>query len=121
MIFLLLFSYVVLCDFFPLYNFKSTKCLSGSEDHLYAELIDSDDPPTHVRSVRNRTERHLNVSTNETFEYGLQRYERPATTEILLTIWVFTLFCEEIRQVETKKIQVYSHIFCFFNYVDIFN
>jgi len=42
---------------------------------------------------------NLNLNNNKTFEYSLQRHNRPSTTEILLTIWVFTLFCEEIRQV----------------------
>jgi len=31
--------------------------------------------------------------------YGFQRHTRPAITELALAIWVFTLLCEEIRQV----------------------
>ena len=33
-------------------------------------------------------------------EYGLQQHDRLATAEIILIIWVFTLLCEEIRQVK---------------------
>lgn len=99
MVFLLLFSYVVLCDFFPLYDFQSNKCLSGSEDHTYAELIDD---PDNIRPVTNLSHINRIKTGNDTFEYGLRRYNRPATTEILLTIWVFTLFCEEIRQVKKR-------------------
>jgi len=91
--------------------------LSGSEDHLYAKLIDSDTPTNHhVHPVRNSSVRNMNNATNETFEYGLQRYERPATTEIILTIWIFTLFCEEIRQVKNKKRRrLFEKQFQFFN------
>jgi hypothetical protein len=95
-IFLLLFSYVVLCDFFPLYDFRSNKCLSGSEEHTYADLIDD---PVSERLMAQFISININKSKNQTSEYGLQRYNRPATTEIVLTIWVFTLFCEELRQV----------------------
>ncbi|CAF1659112.1 unnamed protein product, partial [Adineta steineri] len=52
-IFLLLFSYVLLCDYFPLYEYQSN--------------------------------------------YG------PSMTELILILWVFTLLCEEIRQIRAKK------------------
>ena len=87
---------MVLCDFFPLYDFGTNKCLSGTEDNTYADLIDEpidERPRSHIPRLT------VNKTINETFEYGLQRYNRPAATEILLTIWVFTLLCEEIRQV----------------------
>jgi len=31
--------------------------------------------------------------------YGFQRHKHPAITELALAVWVFTLLCEEIRQV----------------------
>jgi hypothetical protein len=96
MVFLLLFSYVILCDFFPLYEFQSNKCLSGSEENTYPDPIDD---PVSERSPTSFTSTSSSKTNNQTFEYGLQRYNRPAASEILLTIWVFTLFCEEIRQV----------------------
>jgi len=99
MTFLLLFSYVVLCDFFPLYKFRSNKCLSGSEENTYADPIDD---AVSERSMSHIIRININKINNQTFEYGLQRYNRPATTEILLTIWIFTLFCEEIRQVRIR-------------------
>jgi hypothetical protein len=99
MVFLLLFSYVVLCDFFPLYEFRPNKCLSGSEENTYPDPLDD---PIIERSMINFTRTNSSKTSNQTFEYGLRRHSRPATTEIVLTIWVFTLFCEEIRQVNMK-------------------
>jgi hypothetical protein len=95
-VFLLLFSYVILCDFFPLYEFRSDKCLSGSEEITYTDL---NDDPVSERPITNFTGINNTKANNQTFEYGLQRYGRPAATEIVLSVWIFTLFCEEIRQV----------------------
>lgn len=76
-IFLMLFSYVILCDFFPLY---ASQCILSTEEQH----------GTNDRSVLNAT---------ESFKYGLQQHDRPATTELILAVWIFILFCEEIRQV----------------------
>jgi len=35
----MLFSYVILCDFFPLYNFQSDKCLIGTEENLNTDMF----------------------------------------------------------------------------------
>jgi hypothetical protein len=92
MVFLLLFSYVVLCDYFPLYEFQPDKCLSGSEENTNTDPI-NEQLTTYLLNLNN------NKTKKQTFEYSLQRYNRPSATEILLTIWVFTLLFEEIRQV----------------------
>jgi hypothetical protein len=31
--------------------------------------------------------------------YGFQKHDRPAITELVLAGWIFTLLCEEVRQV----------------------
>ncbi len=36
----MLFSYVVLCDFFPLYDFESDKCFMGTEENLNKEMYE---------------------------------------------------------------------------------
>jgi len=66
MLFLLLFSYVILCDFIPLYDFQDNKNISN-----------------------------ITENKNSLIEYKKQL----SISEIILDIWIFTLFCEEIRQV----------------------
>ena len=85
----MLFSYVILCDFFPLY---ASQCILNTEEQHgnNDQLVN----PFTNRSMLNSTE-----SEERSLKYGLQRHDRPATTELILAIWIFTLFCEEIRQV----------------------
>jgi hypothetical protein len=75
--FLLLFSYVILCDFFPLYDYPVDICAPSKD---LTEKEDSQGNSTKV-------------------SYGFQRHARPSVAELVLVVWVFTLFCEEIRQV----------------------
>ncbi len=70
----MLFSYVILCDFFPLYDFQ---CISNTEEHSDRNLL--------LKNV---------------VKLGFQQHNRPTTSEIILDVWIFTLFCEEIRQVK---------------------
>ncbi|CAF4081087.1 unnamed protein product, partial [Adineta steineri] len=111
--FLLLFSYVILCDFFPLYDFRSNKCLSGSEENTYPDINDA---PVGAQLLSDFTTTISSKTVNATIEYGLQRYNRPAASEILLTIWMFTLFCEEIRQLMSTELQsMYGKIVTYFS------
>lgn len=79
----MLFSYVLLSDFYPLYDSQLDTC-----------------PPAIAPSAANnnlKTESVANI--NKTISHEWQKCDRPAITEFILAFWVFTLFCEEIRQV----------------------
>ena len=80
----MLFSYVILCDFFPLYEYQCV--LSTEEQHTSENALGN-------RSMTMESEEQRST------KYGLQQHDRPKITEIVLAVWVFTLFCEEIRQV----------------------
>jgi hypothetical protein len=82
----MLFSYVILCDFYPLYDFQCV--LTTEEQH-------SDIKNIVKRSIS------INLTKNEglSSKFGLQKHNQPTTSEIILTLWILTLFCEEIRQV----------------------
>ncbi len=90
MIFLMLFSYVILCDFFPLYDFPSDKCLPTNDSNNY-----ENNPSNKENQSENPSEFH----SNTTRAYGFQPHKLPSPVEFILAIWVFTLLCEEIRQV----------------------
>ena len=93
MIFLLLFSYVILFDFFPLYDFVSGKCfISSDDDDITTEMS--------VRRVKRRSVLNKTTTENPQVQYGYQQHTRPSATEIILIVWMFTLLCEEIRQVK---------------------
>jgi hypothetical protein len=36
---------------------------------------------------------------NQSASYGFERHARPSVAEFILVVWVFTLLCEELRQV----------------------
>ncbi|CAF0790385.1 unnamed protein product [Adineta steineri] len=114
--FLLLFSYVILCDFFPLYDFPVDKCAASS------------DPPNYNDNVNNNNKNHQSdqdhSNTNKPGPYGLQRHTRPATTELILAAWVFTLLCEEIRQLfsteaQSKRNAISAYFKNFWNKLDV--
>ena len=95
----MLYSYVVLCDFFPLYEFEIDKCLPSTEDHSDSKIL--------IYNIENQlfaniTKMNLTNKENSLSKFGLQRHDRPTTSEIILAVWIFTLFCEEIRQVKIK-------------------
>ncbi|UJR07492.1 hypothetical protein I4U23_011781 [Adineta vaga] len=101
-LFLMLFSYVILCDFFPLYDFKSNTCIIGLEDIRYAN----------------------STNTSESERYSLQKRSRPSTTELILIFWMITLFFEEIRQIigmELKTIRgkIVGYLSIFWNKLDV--
>lgn len=85
---------MILCDFFPLYQFPTDVC-----------------SPCKKLIERGKDVHHENVSTSivdqalienknkKSVSYGLERHERPSNSELVLILWVFTLFFEEIRQV----------------------
>ncbi|CAF1256388.1 unnamed protein product [Adineta steineri] len=79
--FLLLFSYVILCDFYPLYEFKSDICAPANQLERLKNM-----------NVNESTTNQQSVSSE------LQKRNRPSVTEIILAGWIFTLLCEEIRQ-----------------------
>lgn len=94
MTFLLLFSYVVLCDFFPLYEFV---CIPG-----LGEPTESNTP---LKDMVEQVSMNLNKTEDAVIRYyGSQKHDQPTASEILLDVWIFTLICEEIRQVKIEKI-----------------
>jgi hypothetical protein len=79
---------MIICDFFPLYDFPSNVCApSANLDRLKDDVSQSS---TNDESDTNKI---------APYGYGLQKRNRPSITEYILVIWVFTLFCEETRQV----------------------
>lgn len=72
----------MLCDFFPLYDSQSDQCTQA----------------VHPRDSRSDDD---NISVNKTIPYGFEVHKRATIIEYILAIWVFTLLCEETRQVIT--------------------
>lgn len=96
MIFLLIFSYVILFDFFPLYDYPEDVCAPASVSVNHKEHptdATNNDLVTRYPASENQS------VTNKSIPYGFQRHNQPSFNELLLFIWVFTLICEEIRQV----------------------
>ena len=82
---------MILCDFFPLYNFQSDVCAPASESIKNKHRpTDDEKDPTLIDD---------GISRNRTALYGFRARRRPAMTELVLATWIFTLLCEEIRQV----------------------
>ncbi|CAF1319031.1 unnamed protein product [Rotaria sordida] len=112
-IFLSLFSYMILSDFFPLYEFQSDVCGPNS-------------PPERQEDGSNNSSliKDNEINTNITVPYGFQKHDRPSTSEYILFIWVTTLLCEEIRQffsLEAKSIRnaVVAYFEVFWNKLDV--
>ena len=85
MAFLTLFSYLLLSDFHPLYGYQLETC-----------------PPRPIPSVgddEKDSKTESISSTTRAISQEFQTRDRPAIKEFILATWVFTLFCEEIRQV----------------------
>ncbi|CAF0985618.1 unnamed protein product, partial [Rotaria sordida] len=99
---LLLFSYVILCDFFPLYNFPVDTCAPFSNSVNRKDSIgDKDDNEPGTTNMWSGNQYNISKSVS----YGFQRRKQPSINEIILVIWVFTLVCEEIRQLFTIEAQ----------------
>jgi hypothetical protein len=100
----MLFSYVTLCDYFPLYEFQSDQCFSSSRG--------DNNTNTSINDVEKRSTSNLTINgKNSSSKYNLQLRYRPSTTELILILWVFTLFCEELRQVKRSFFLISSIIF----------
>jgi len=67
----------MLCQFVPLYEFQVDACPPAPTSISQAFRDDNDKP----------------------ISQGLRTREQAAITEYILAIWIFTLFCEETRQV----------------------
>jgi len=68
----MLFSYMILCDYYPFYEFQSDQC----------------------SVVNNKTQNDDKKTT--------KILDTPSMIELVLIMWVFTLLCEEIRQVNLR-------------------
>ncbi|CAF4756547.1 unnamed protein product, partial [Rotaria sp. Silwood1] len=109
--FLLLFSYVILCGVFPLYEFQSDIC----RPTIDSEKQD-DDKSSSIKNSK--------PTTNITIPYGLQKRNQPAIQEYILLIWVTTLLCEEIRQLcsleaQTTRNAIVNYFKGFWNELDV--
>ncbi|CAF0727257.1 unnamed protein product [Adineta ricciae] len=115
-LFLLLFSYVILCDFFPLYNFPMDKCgVFTVPANRNISVTDNDSDQ--MAGSRNN-------SSRKSIPYGFQQRSRPADSEILLAIWVMTLLFEEIRQLfsteaQSKRNAITAYFKIFWNKLDV--
>ncbi|CAF4317460.1 unnamed protein product, partial [Adineta steineri] len=95
--------------------FISDKCLP-SIDELRDNRISINN--TQKRLFLNRTKQKITVTQNPSVEYGFQWHHRPRTTELILIIWMFTLFCEEIRQIIAMEVQsVYGKLVAYFSII----
>jgi hypothetical protein len=79
---------MMLCDFFPLYDSQSNQCAPA----MNPQSTKGDDDQHHLLTD---DDSHI----NKTLPYGLRPQNHPSITEYILAIWMFTLFCEETRQV----------------------
>jgi hypothetical protein len=68
---------MMLCQFVPLYEFQVDVCPPAPNSISQVLRDDNDKPISQVLRIR----------------------EQAAITEYILAIWIFTLFCEEARQV----------------------
>lgn len=92
---------MILCDFFPLYRFQLGKCFLGTEENLNKETF------VFFFLIEKALFFNLIIIYNrkndtEPWKHTLHPRDRPSTCEIILSFWMFTLFCEEIRQVTIK-------------------
>ncbi|CAF1439584.1 unnamed protein product [Rotaria sp. Silwood1] len=113
LIFLLLFSYVVLCGVFPLYEFETDVCRPTIDSEKQEK--DDDKSPSMINTES---------KTNTTIPYGLQKRNHPAITEYILLVWVTTLLCEEMRQLfsseaQTTRNAIVQYFEVFWNQLDV--
>ena len=91
----MLFSYVLLCDYHPLYEYQSGQCSSGDGERNLSDI--SADNMQNKSISHSTTDGHPLKGNHRQLERG------PSIAEIVLMVWVFTLFCEEMRQVGTLR------------------
>ncbi|CAF1157757.1 unnamed protein product [Rotaria sp. Silwood1] len=120
-IFLLLFSYLILCDFFPLYDFQEYECGPSQDSKADKDSVTAND---NNPSIINHTSSNNQYNASKSKPYGFQRRNKPSNIEILLAIWVFTLLCEEIRQLWSIKSQsngnpIMTYLKTFWNKLDV--
>ena len=87
---------MVLCDFFPLYDFPDV-CPPTVETTENRNSSDGD--AIHASFMATSADQTNNTQETTTVPYGFQRRNRPSVSEIILIVWVSTLFLEELRQV----------------------
>jgi hypothetical protein len=77
----------MLCDFYPLYDSQVHTC----------------SPAVSIRTRRGINPDYITAdndsNTDQVVSHVPRIRDRPAMTEFILAIWIFTLFCEETRQV----------------------
>ncbi|CAF3876658.1 unnamed protein product, partial [Rotaria magnacalcarata] len=119
-IFLLLFSYLILCGFFPLYDFPADICppVIDSKDDTNSTADNNDGQSDLNRNLTINTR-----NTNTPIPYGFQRHKYPSIVEFILLFWIVTLLFEEIRQlitVQTRSMQtrLTIHVRDFWNQID---
>jgi hypothetical protein len=86
----MLFSYMIISDYYPLYEFQSGKCFSSEEEKNDSNLT------------------KINLTVNK--KSNLEPHRGLSTTELILLVWVFTLFCESIREVKRSVFVFFCRI-----------
>jgi hypothetical protein len=80
---------VLLCDFYPLYDFQLHTCQPAISPAAAAAY--------HEQESRSHNTSHHDLSGSHEFRTRAQ----PAIKEFILAIWIFSLLCEEFRQVSS--------------------
>lgn len=112
MIFLLIFSYVILCNFAPLYKFPLDTCIPIGTGKYYDDSCDNSSLDDSINSTSSFLDENiLNLTTSGS--YVLRRCGRPSFFEYLLSVWIATLVCEEIRQVIYSNKKIYRVCFVY--------
>lgn len=79
-------------DFYPLYDYQLETC-----------------PPIPIPSLGGDdkdSKSTADSSTNQALTQAFRTRDRPAIKEYILAVWIFTLFCEEIRQVSLIRLHI---------------
>ena len=84
---------MLLCNFYPIYDYQSDAC-----PPLVNPAADNNDSKPNVNN---------DTTFNQTVSKEIRKRNRPAIEEYILAIWVFTLLCEEIRQVSSLMIRYF--------------
>ena len=87
---------MLLCDFFPLYDFSADTCSTQSQE---MENQGSPSNGNGDNGLTNESSLSENKKNENSISYGLQRRAGPAITELVLIVWILSLVLEEIRQV----------------------
>lgn len=86
---------MLLCDFFPLYEFSGSCSATAEANENRGNL-----PVGNSDDRESSQFMGLSLAMSESsVPYGMQRKHRPSVSEMILVLWIISLVLEEIRQV----------------------